>query len=237
MDQALLNFLVVDETIINNIESATRDQFHSQWWRDERKFRLTSSKFDVIVKHKRNFDKFAIEFINPKPFTSWYVEHGIRNEPLALKAYEKLMFNRKTPVKVLKCGLVVCQEMPILGSSPDGRVVDIGCQKHFGVAEVKYPETKYHVTPLEACQDPNFLHEAVDGHCKLKRTHPYFAQVQGHMGITGSSWCDFIVYTKKGISVERILFDPAYWRELKEKLQSFYFTHFIKIASSEFVKN
>ena len=61
-------------------------------------FRLTSSKFDVIVKWKRNFDKFAMELINPKPFTPMYVEHGIRNEPLALKAYEKLMFNRKIPI-------------------------------------------------------------------------------------------------------------------------------------------
>ena len=137
---------------------------------------------------------------------------------------------------MLQCGFVVCQEIPILGSSPDGPVVDFGCQEHFGVAEVKCPETKYHVTTLDACQDPNFLCEAVDGHCKLKRTHPYFAQVQSHMGITGLSWCYFIVYTKKGISVERILLDTAHWGELKKKLQSLYFTHFIKIAASEFVK-
>ena len=38
------------------------------------------------------------------------------------------------------------------------------------------------------------------------------------MGVSGASWCDFIVYTKKGISVERIAFDPAYWAELRQKL-------------------
>ena len=43
--------------------------------------------------------------------------------------------------------------------------------------------------------------------------------------------------TKKGISVERILFDGAYWADLKQKLQTFYFAHFIKTASSEFAKN
>lgn len=63
---------------------------------------------------------------------------------------------------MLQCGFVVCQEIPILGSSPDGPVVDFGCQEHFGVADMKCPETKYHVTPLDACQDPNFLREAVD---------------------------------------------------------------------------
>ena len=41
------------------------------------------------------------------------------------------------------------------------------------------------------------------------------------MGVTRASWCDFIVYTKKGISVERIAFDPAYWAELRQKLASY----------------
>ena len=51
------------------------------------------------------------------------------------------------------------------------------------------------------------------------------------MGVTGASWCDFIVYTKKGFSMERIAFDPAYWAELREKLASYYFAQFIKHAS------
>ena len=77
-----------------------------------------------------------------------------------------------------------------------------------------------------------FFCEAVNGQCKVKRTHSYFAQVQGHMGVTGASWCDFIVYTKKGISVERIPFDAINWADLKQKLHVFYFTHFIKTASA-----
>ena len=163
---------------------------------------------------------------------------GLKSKALLVKRYAQCIdFNSSLTVKVLKCGFVVCQDMlPVLGSSPDGRVVDFGCQDHFGVAEVKCPETKFHVKPLEACHNSNFFCEAVAGHCKLKRNHAYYAQVQGHMGISGASWCDFIVYTKKGISVERILFDVAFWIDHKQKLNSFYFTHFIKTASSEFAK-
>jgi len=73
---------VVDETIINNIESATREQAKSQQWREERKFRLTSSRFDLIVKPKRNFEKFVMELINPKQFTTRHVEHGVKNEKI-----------------------------------------------------------------------------------------------------------------------------------------------------------
>ena len=80
------------------------------------------------------------------------------------------MLTRKTPVKVLKCGVVISQEVAILAGSPVARVVDFGCKRHFGLAEVKYPETKYHVTPWEACEDPSFCCEAVNGHCKLERS-------------------------------------------------------------------
>ena len=48
-----------------------------------------------------------MELINAK-----HVEHGIKNEPVAREAYEKIMLTRKTPVKVLKYGSVVCQDMP-----------------------------------------------------------------------------------------------------------------------------
>ena len=56
------------------------------------------------------------------------------------------------------------------------------------------------------------------------------------MGVSGASWCDFIFYTKKGISVERIPFDPANWETLKLRLRTDYFDHFIKTAATEFAK-
>jgi len=33
---------------------------------------------------------------------------------------------RKTPIVVLKCGLVVSNQMPVLAATPDGKVVDFG---------------------------------------------------------------------------------------------------------------
>ena len=230
-EKTLLRTLEVDENSINSIESATREQSNSERWKNERKYRFTASRFQLISKRQRNHDKFAGDLITPKPFSSRHVEHGLKFEPIALREYEKIMLTRKTPVKVLKCGLVISQHMPILAGSPDARVVDFGCEHHFGLAEVKCPETKYHVTPLEACEDPTFYCEAVNGQCKLKRDHSYSAQVQGQMGVSGASWCDFIVYTKKGISAETIAFDPAYWTELRQKLALYYFVHFIKHAS------
>ena len=31
------------------------------------------------------------------------------------------------------------------------------------------------------------------------------------MALTGAKWCDFIIYTKKGVSVQRIRFDEQFW--------------------------
>ena len=64
---------------------------------------------------------------------------------------------RKTPVVILKCGLVVSNQMPVLAATPDGKGVDFGCSQPFGIFEVKCPSTKSAVTPLEACADPKFL--------------------------------------------------------------------------------
>ena len=52
-------------------------------------------------------------------------------------------------VKVFKSGLVISMDAPYLGASPDGKVIDPGCSDQFGLSEVKCPETKYLVTPLD----------------------------------------------------------------------------------------
>ena len=58
--------------------------------------------------------------MHPKQINSRCVQHSLKYEPIALQEYEKIMFARKTPVKVLKTGFVVCMEMPFLGArSPD----------------------------------------------------------------------------------------------------------------------
>lgn len=234
-EAALLSHLSVDEDKVNTIEATSREQSESEIWKKERTYRFTASSFQLIAKRQRNHESFAQSIMHPKPFTSKYVAHGMKFEPVALREYEKFMFNRKTPVAVLKSGFVVSEAFPVLGASPDAKVIDFGCSICFGLAEVKCPHTKFHVTPLEACSDPNFFMEKIsDTQCRLKRDHAYYGQVQGQMGVTGAKWCDFIVYTSKGIYIERIAFDPVYWGNLKNELLRYYFEHFLKFASADF---
>ena len=138
-------------------------------------------------------------------------EHGIKYEPIALREYEKHMHKIGHPVKVEKSGFFESPKFFFLGCSPDGKVVDSVSQDQFGLAEVKCPSSKFDVTPEEACSDPSFCLELVNGSPRLKRNHEYYDQIQGQMALTGARWCDFVVYTSRGLNIERIPFDKERW--------------------------
>ena len=159
--EALMKHLTVHDDRIHSIKSTTREQPGCDEWKSQRTYRFTASKFHLISRRKRNHQSFAQSLMHQKPFSSKYVTHGSKYEPIALQQYEKFIFNRKTPVAVLKSGFVVLKSCPVLGASPDAKVVDFGCSLCFGLAEVKCPHTKFHVTPLEACSDPTFFMEKV----------------------------------------------------------------------------
>ena len=55
------------------------------------------------------------------------------------------------------------------------------------------------------------------GHLKLEHNHKYYHQVQGQLALTASGleWCDFVIWTLGGISVERIYFDADHCENFK----------------------
>ena len=70
-----------------------------------------------------------------------------------------------------------------------------------------------------------------DGSLRLKKQHHYYYQVQGQMAICSKKWCDFVVYTNNGISIERIQFDELVWNAMILKLKS---KPFIPVGVSEY---
>ena len=65
------------------------------------------------------------------------------------------------------------------------------------------------LTSQEACKDPSFgsFHDSDGLH--LKKSHPYYHQVQIQLFVEIDlyDWCDFCIYTPKGIDVDRISLD------------------------------
>lgn len=111
---------------------------------------------------------------------------------------------------------------------PDAYVFDPSFVSQFGLAEIKCPYKYRDITPQDASKQTDFcckLSTRCDATTvvELKRTHPYYAQIQGQLAITERKWCDFVIFTTKGICVERIEYDAEFWEDkLLPKLINFY---------------
>lgn len=140
----------------------------------------------------------------------------------------------KHEVIVFECGLVINPSFPFLGASPDGKVYDPSVDIKEGILEIKCPFKYRDETPVEACSHPDFFCELIDGHLKLKKNSLHYSQVQGQMAICQVEWCDFVIYTKAGLNVERISFDEKFWlEELFPKLLDFYLQHAISFFTTK----
>ena len=221
--------LKVTEYEVCCIERNTREQRHSSLWHSVRRYRITSSIFGAVLCRKDTTppDSLVLRILQPKNFTSAATSYGIAMEPVAVKAYISYQESHgHSNITVTPCGFHISSTSPFLGASPDGAIYDPStAAQPFGFLEVKCPYTARDVTPADACSLPGFCCalDTANGQLKLKRSHHYFAQVQGQMAIGARPWCDFVVYTRQGISVERIIYDAQFWNEsLLPKLTSFY---------------
>ena len=52
-------------------------------------------------------------------------------------------------------------------------------------------------------------------------------QIQGQLAITETQYVDFVVWTKKGVSCERIAYNDQMWREMLPLLREFYMSAFV----------
>ena len=216
---------------LREIEQNTREQKQSPLWFSVRRYRITASRFGEILRRKHDTppDALVMSILQPRSFTSVATDWGEQNEPLAIEAYTTYQQRQgHHGLTVGPCVFLLNEKYSFLGASPDGVVYDpSNAEQPFGYIEVKCPYSHKDRTPLEASSSPGFccaaqLHSNGSKALRLRRNHLYFAQVQGQMAVGGRPWCDFVVFTNKGLSVERVAFDDDYWQKtLLPALESF----------------
>ena len=205
--------LSISDEKIREIELNTREQ--------ARRYRITSSLFGQVLRHKEQTppDNLVLQILQPKQFSTSATQWGVSNESRVQEEYiQHQLTCGKDGLVVAPAGFFIIKSQPCLGASPDGAVYDPPSPNQpFGFLEIKCPFKHKNVTLQEACRDPTFC-------CTYSNTaHPYFAQVQGQMAIGNRPWCDFVVYTTKGVNVNRVQFDEDYWNlTLLPKLTTFY---------------
>ena len=213
---------------IREIEKATVGQHMSSAWYSARRYRITASMFGKVVHRLPSTppDNLVANLLNPQRFKTPATEWGKQQESAALKMYvESQLEMGHTGLLVEEAGFVVCEQHPFLGASPDAYVNDPTAADQFGLIEIKCPYKYRDCLPEEAARNSDFCCTLASDRrsLQLKSSHEYFCQVQGQMAITNRQWCDFTVYTKRGISIERIRFDSEFWiNNVLPKLIEFY---------------
>lgn len=228
---------VISDVLSARIESLTVDQTQSPLWHDLHVGRLTSSIFhDVLVRRASTSPDALVKRVMGyfSSVSTAAMQWGIQQEASAIQDYVSYMRSNGHPELEHKpSGLTLLPSRSMLGASADGEVTDPSADNPRGVLEVKCPSrcqnksirymTPEEITeafPQEAC-----LKLTADGKLQLKRTHRYYTQVQGELGVKHCKWADFVVWTaakSQNLFVERILFDESFWDKLLAALLEFY---------------
>ncbi|CAG2198744.1 unnamed protein product [Mytilus edulis] len=200
----------------HNIEEMTRLQSVDPKWHAIRKDRLTASVAGDIVKRRADNDPLVARLKTTRKVVTESMRHGLLFEAVAANEYAKL---QDDSVNVYPCGIIVSPFSPWLAASPDRKVYNPLMVPPYGLLEIKCP-----VKQLEECI---YLTKSDDNTWTLKRNHNYYHQIMMQLAVTGLKWCHFYVWRSDESHLECVKFDEKVWKDMKSKLDIFYFYHFL----------
>ncbi|XP_042261617.1 uncharacterized protein LOC122980400 isoform X1 [Thunnus albacares] len=212
-EQEHINVMEITWEGAHSLEYATRE--HRESIEDLRKLRLTT-RFREICKLKPGPSHAEhLIFKIQKGFSrckTAQIEEEMKTE--ALREYCQYLCVNWSP-----CGLVVHPNAPWLGALPDGLVYDPNEKPCYGLVHVK-------CTSFRSFIDCSFLN-CKAGVLNLKKTNSCYWHMQGEMMVTGTSWCDLLVFSVEDILVQRIYRDNATIKLMKRKLDDFFFYYYL----------
>ncbi|XP_019861952.1 PREDICTED: uncharacterized protein LOC109590481 [Amphimedon queenslandica] len=208
------------------LEEATRLQSLTSLWFEHRKGRITASKFHAVRVTSISSPSVSLlkSFIGnqtSKSATIPSLQWGIENEEIARKAYIDTMSDGHCNISFMPAGLHVNPDFPHLGASPDG-IIECDCCGD-GLIEIKCPFKYRHLDPNLITDASFYIKRNIEGDIiGLSHDHEYFYQVQGQLSICSKDYCDFIVWTPKGLYIERILKSESFFDQLKPHLDTYF---------------
>ena len=162
---------------IDLIQHLAVGQSSNENWLKYRMYRLTASNFySVAVNRVEPSSKLNSMFYSR--FSSLSVEHRKYYEPHVRNLYFQAMNERGfKDITVNDVGLLISSKYSFLGASLDGIVQ---CNQDTWGREIKCPYSKYNSTLSSALTDKMLILKKNDT-IDLKRSHPYYYQIQGQM--------------------------------------------------------
>lgn len=206
------------------VEQRTRGQHQSPTWYRLRAGRITASVIHAVS--TTSIENPAITTVRRvcypnKTASTQATQWGITHEDEARQAYIRNTAPQHSNFRVEQCGLLINPAFPEVGASPDGVIYCTCCGK--GCLEIKCSFKHRFKSALEAhAQDKDFYLEVTDGTPTLKKQHSYYSQIQTQMCVSGSTFCDFVVWTTIDCLVIRVFRDDRFWEQLRTKAQEFF---------------
>ena len=160
----------------------TRLQAKSPEWFFQRKTRITASAAHKIWRAKKTETRWKYFFQSATNLPS--LEYGRLMEPVAREAFSNL-----TDFVVEDVGLVVRCDQSWLAGTPDGVFKD--ANGNVCLLEIKCPSS---------CKGKKIEVDYLEDR-ELKKSHPYYTQVQIQLYVCNCAFCYFYVYT----SVDQVL--------------------------------
>lgn len=228
-NEDILNHIqgIFNPQLIAKIEETTRDQTDSDLWFDLRKGRITASVMSSVLKcriDRLEQTNYITKRINGEAnfISTAATDYGQTMEVAALQQYSENYKKNHSKATIDKSGLIISATYPFIAASPDG-VVSCKCCGE-GLIEIKCSFTHQDKYISEIS---NYHITYQDGEMKLNKKSAWYAQVQTQLYCSGRHWCDFVLFTRKDIGVDRITFDEQYFNECLEKSCQFFFRFLI----------
>ena len=180
---------------------------------DKSAFGDAAMSYIYSVASERNLNEKVIEDetiwqMYDEQVSAWSkaIQFGIDWEPEARKMYARMTGN-----KVTETGSVEHPTIRFLSASPDGIIETKDGEQ--GVLEIKCPTPSVF---MEYC-------DTVSNNDSLKKAKSeYFYQVQTEMFVTGTSFCDFVVFNpfmRNKMHIVRITPDNSVFEAIKERVE------------------
>ncbi|KAJ4944938.1 hypothetical protein JOQ06_013477 [Pogonophryne albipinna] len=193
---------------VQAVEEETRNQSSSPIWFSQRAGRITASRLKQVLQTSlAQPSKSLIKSIcypEAHKFSTAATRYGCKYEATARKQYEGVQSLHHQGFSCKDSGLWLNPQWPYMGASPDGCVT---CTCHgTGICEIKCPHSKQEEANLRLCAgEQGFCLVNDGGTVKLDRRHAYYHQVQAQLHVVDVDYCDFVVWTKNDLFVERIV--------------------------------
>ena len=208
-----------------------------QEWMQQRQLRVTASMVGAVVRARTEaVEKKLLEkhrSSEPQRCLPFPMQYGKIHESKARQLYVEFMNRQGFDVTVYRCGLIVSQEHPYIGATPDGLCKTNSSQFPLLCLEIKTVyDNSFVPLPLEDVvknRSNFYLGQQKTGDLYVKRSHQYYMQIQTQLGVSKLKLAHLVVYLprRQELRVFEVPFDPETWSNIVNKSESFFKRHMV----------